>query len=516
MSNTLMNIEIIGSVDGACHYLPEQIALLLQTDQTELHYGSQFMGRPGTQLYLGDTDIVKLRSELQLNSKRIREWAMHTLALEQKLAAHHPHKSWFIAELASGEYAAGNICPRLTPLHTLFSNEDACNNSKKLEYLKAIYHTYFRVASTYSKRLDEGLSNFGIDHQHQVYYLDDDIYSWDNFLTFSHILGVLIRNNTWLDVPCTEELGNILYQLVGEFFQDAEANALIAGKLRDIYMPDKSREHVFNLIIHKFQDNRVISKRKKFSARYWAIFADAHANLPALEAVLNFLHQENIDQGIVIGDTVGYGPHPAACIERLQNSSFEVMKGNHDHAAVSGDIRRGMSSTASWCIEWTIPQLSAEHRQWLDALPLELSGTTETAQHWLAVHGAPIDPQYFYGYVYEMTYENNLDALEQRKIDWCFHGHAHVQGIYARKKNAPDRFYKGTQHNLQAYRHSLICPGAVGQPRDGNKGAQFAILDQHNQSISFHTLPYSLETTLNAMKSHAFPESLITRLEKGY
>jgi diadenosine tetraphosphatase ApaH/serine/threonine PP2A family protein phosphatase len=511
-----MIIEIIGSVGGQSVYSTLQIATILENNHTDLHYGSQFMGRPGTRLYSADTEIVKLRSEVKLNYKRIREWVVHTLELEQKLAVHHPQKSWFIVELEPGEYAAGNICPRLTPLHTLFADINTYDNAEKLLYLKSVYHAYFRVASLYSKRLDEGLSNFGIDNQQHVYYLDDDIYSWDNFLSFAHILGVLIRNNTWLNENEAAKLGDILHQLVGEFFQDGDAYSMIAGKLRDIFMPDSNRKRIFDVIIRKFQNDKLISKKLHFSDRYLAIFGDVHANLPALDTVLSFLRHENIKQGIVLGDHIGYGPHPTACIERLQDSHFDIIKGNHDHAAVSGEIRRGMSSTASWCIEWTMPQLTPEHKQWLDALPLEFSGITDTVQHWLAVHGSPIDPQYFYGYVYEMTYEDNLNALKQRKIDWCFHGHSHVQGIYARKKAAQDSFYKDKQQNLHSYQHSLICPGSVGQPRDGNLGAQFAILDQRNQVISFHSLPYSLESTINAMQAQAFPESLITRLNKGY
>lgn len=89
--------------------------------------------------------------------------------------------------------------------------------------------------------------------------------------------------------------------------------------------------------------------------------------------------------------------------------------------------------------------------------------------------------------------------LEQRNIDLCFHGHAHVQGIYARKKtNIQDGFHKEKQQNLESYRHSLICPGSVGQPRDGALGAQLAIFDQHSQPITFHTLPYPIEETVNA------------------
>jgi len=307
----------------------------------------------------------------------------------------------------------------------------------------------------------------------------------------------------------------MLLQLIREFFKDSHTATMIAAKLRDIYIPDNQKYQLFQIIINKFQSNKIISKKIHFNDRYLAVFSDVHANLPALNAILSFLKHENITQGIVIGDTVGYGPHPGACIERLQDSGFEVIKGNHDHATVTGDSRLGMSTTAKWCIEWTVPHLGQEHLRWLEDLPLELYGTTESAQQWLAIHGAPIDPNYFYGYVYEMTYESNLDVLEKNNINFCFHGHSHVQGIYARKKTAQDKFYKEKQQNLQHYRYSLICPGAVGQPRDGALGAQCAIFDQREQSISFLTLAYDMDQTIKDMKTNGFPESLMTRLTKG-
>lgn len=511
-----MDIELIGSVGGQDFYTAEQIAGFIKKDHTELNYGSQFMGRPGTRLYSGDTDILKLRSELKLNGAKIKEWARRALEQERKLGVHHPKKCWFIVQTEPGEFTAGNICPRMNPLHAMFAQSDACDDRQKIELLKALYHAYFRIAGEFSRRLDEGLSNFGVDNQNRLYYLDDDVYSWDNFLTFSHILGVLIRNNSWLNESLAEALGGILYELVEDFFPGSEARGMIAGKLRDIFMPDINRQHVFEVIIKKFQNDKIVSKKFNFKDRYVAIFADVHANLPALEAVLGYLRQENIKQGIVLGDTVGYGPHPAQCIDRLQDSGYNVIKGNHDHAAVSGENCRGMSSTAKWCIQWTIPHLSPAHKQWLEDLPMELSGELIDSWRWLAVHGAPVDPHFFYGYVYEMTFENNLDALQQRAINICFHGHAHVQGIYARKKGAPDSFYKERQQHLQPYKQSLICPGSVGQPRDGATGAQLAILDQQNKIITFKTINYELSETIEAMKAFAFPETLLSRLEKGY
>jgi predicted phosphodiesterase len=511
-----MEIDIIGSVTGQPRYDARQIANIMETNQTGLSYGTEFMGRPGTKLYSSANDIVKLRSELHMNYERSRDWVCHTLEVEKKLAVHHPQKTWFLFQASADTCAVGNICPRIQPLHKLLEGTNALSKMDKLSFLEHVYRLYFQKVAIAGYRLDEGLSNFGVSTDNSLYYLDDDIYSWDDYVSFTHLLGVLIRKYVWFDAECAEQLGVCLRHLIAEFAKDSHASTTVAGKLRDIFIPDNKRRTVMDLMIETLENHKTIRVKRSFNDRYLAIFGDAHANLPALDAVLSFLREENITQGIVVGDTVGYGPHPAECIERLQETGFTVLKGNHDHAAASGETARGMSSVARQCIEWTIPLLAEHHKQWLNDLPMELHGMSASTKNWLAVHGAPSDPSYFFAYVYTMTYEQNLDNLAQRNIDYCFHGHSHVQGIYGRKKTtAQDKFYADTKISLNLYKHSLICPGSVGQPRDGGKGAQLAIFDQQTDEISFIAVPYDMATVLSDIRSMGLPDSLAVRLEKG-
>lgn len=511
-----MEIEIIGSIDGNPHYNEEQISSLLQKDQTELKYGEAFMGRPGTNIFVGQAEVVKLRTELDLNLKSARDYVNHALEREQKIQVHHPQKTWFLLKVENDKYKVGNICLRLNPLHKLVNESEPPSAEQNLLYFRELYRSYFYVASSFNLCLDAGLSNFGIDKNNQLYYLDDDLYSWDRFISFAHVMGVLIRGNSWLDESGAQTFGNDLLQLIGEYFEDNHTSIMIAGKLRDIFMPDNSRGRVLDIIIQQLQSGKMISKRHENKHRYLAIFADVHANLPALDAVLNFLKSENISQGIVLGDIVGYGPHPGACIERLQDTGFSVIKGNHDHATATGDTTRGMSANARWCIDWTIPRLNPEHLKWLADLPLELSNSDESSIIWQAVHGAPMDPSYFYAYVYEMTYTKNLDVMAKRGIDLCFHGHTHIQGMYSRKKGVSDAFYDQQEQALDSFTHSLICPGSVGQPRNKKTGAQLAIYDQRSNEIRFHTVDYSMDKALQDMQEHKFPDTLIKRLRGGY
>ncbi len=515
-----MRIEIIGAIDGFLHYTPLQVSQLLEEEQTELSYGDAFMGRPGTLLHVGKDDVIKIRSELDLNEHKTRDFLNHSLQQERKLDVHHPYKTWFLVELENHQFKIGNICPRLTPLHTLKDIEsvDIC---KKIDYIKQLYRCYFKVARYFNARLDEGLSNFAIDKDETLYYLDDDIYSWDNFISFAHLLGVLVRNNRWLGENYARELGEELQQLISEFFEDSHNCYRVARLLRDIFMPD-NRKQVLSVIIEQLEQSKIVVKKLTSNTNnsnnndYLAILSDIHANLPALEAVLDYLQQHNITQGIVLGDIVGYGPHPSECITRLQQTAFMTIKGNHDHAVISGDTKRGMSSTAQWCIEWTIPRLSDHEKKWLTDLPLELTSSDNVLKNWRAMHGSPIDPNYFYAYVYQMTYEQNLDAMEKQQLDLCFHGHSHMQGMYVRNKQGQDTFLNPNDKvSLSDYKHALICSGAVGQPRDGSTGAQFAIYHQRRHQVQFMRIDYDMGKILADLEKYDFPKMLGERLQRG-
>ena len=512
-----MTIEIIGSIDQSDHFSADQITALLVENETELTYGEAFMGKPGTRIYAGKTEIVKLHSDLDLNPERARDYVNRALKQEQKTQVYHPFKTWFIQQIGDDNLIIGNICPRLTPIHTLMSDSDSLTNEQRLFFLKHIYRDYFRVAATLNLRLDDGLSNFGIDDNNQVYYLDDDLYSWDHFVSFAHFFGVLIRGNAWLDENIAHAFGSALFELICEFFDSTDTSIMVSSKLHDIFIPDSNRRRVLDIIIKQLQSGKTISKKLRHTQRqYFAVLADVHANLPALEAVLSFLKTENIRQGMVLGDTVGYGPHPAACIERLIDSGLTVIKGNHDHAAANGNNTRGMSSVARWCIDWSIPRLSAEQLIWLNDLPLELSSPEQSEKKWVAMHGSPIDPNYFYAYVYEMTYIQNLDFMRKRNLDFCFHGHSHMQGTYSRTRSLKEQFSDQQTQSLNLYSESLICPGSIGQPRNNNPGAQLAIYDKKSHDMRFVTLEYSMDKVLKDMREFDFPETLMQRLSGGY
>ncbi len=514
----MATIEIIGSIDTQQHYTSANITELLMTDKKDLHVGDDFTGRPETLIYANESDVVKIRAELQLSNEKASLWAADILNKEREIIVHHPYKTWFISrDSTTTKILVGSICPRLRPLHIELKETpaSALEQERYLTILQSVFSQYFLLAKTTGFKLDEGLSNFAVDDTDTVYYLDDEYYPWDEFITFAVMIGVFIRSFTWLDPVFIKKLTESLVQIIDDVFQDPHCRIVISAQLQSLFMPSYQKQQVLTEMINGLSktpisgSNKARKKKvKKINNRYLAIMADIHANEPALDCVLAYYKEHNIEQGIVLGDIVGYGPDPRVCIEKLQESPFEIIKGNHDHAVAIANTDKGFSSNAKSVINWTIEQLDEEHREWLKYLP---SFAQQDA--WFAVHGAPIDPAFFYGYVYMMTSKDNLDYLQEKSIPICFHGHSHMPGVYARDKHNSDCHLIEIQVKLTKYQNMLICPGSVGQPRNGNVGAQCAVYDQEKQTIDFISLPYFIDPVIERMKQHGLPDPLWQRLE---
>lgn len=510
-------IEFIGAPLEDADRLSKKIPRLLAEGAVGLSYGADFMGRPGTKVYSCETHIVKLRGELKLKEQVARRWCLHALERERRYAVHHPGKTWFLLRTGDdeGEVGIGNICPRLSPLHVLLQAPPASpkDSEDRLRWLEEVLEMDFRLSAEEGTRIDLGLSNFGLDAQGRLYYLDDDFYSTDGFVSVAQMLGVYLRSHAWMGEDFAGGLGQIVRDLLLAYFHDPHGLAVLAEQLRGLFMPNEGKRTALQALIAQLKAVKTPALRAGWAKRrYMALLADVHANLPALEAALAFLRKENIRDGLVLGDVVGYGPHPVECIERLQNigRGFVLLRGNHDHAAATGLTERGFGASARWCIEWTIPRLGAAHKAWLLDLPVFLEG-----EGWLAVHGAPVDSTFFNAYVYNMTYSQNLDVLQRRGIALCFHGHTHVPGVYTRGAKGEDGLRQEKTVALADYRHCLICPGSIGQPRNREPGTQLAVLDWEARQLNFVNLPYSVEDTVRDMEQAGFPPGLISRLPAG-
>ena len=523
----MITVELLGSIDEQQHYNVDDVIKIFQNDRKSLALSSEFVGRPATHIHADNHHVIKIRSELELSAERAKIWTLNVLETEKKMGVHHPHKTWFVLTPSedSATILIGSICPRLQPLHITLKNKPETEQERQryLTLLKSLLTLYLSLAKQQGHKLDEGLSNFAVDDNDVVFYLDDEYYFWDNFVALSVMIGVYIRSLTWIDSQFTHALGKQLVELLNEIFQDSHCQTIITEQLQAVFMPNEQKQGVLRTLIDTLNNRPVNTaetsaasipapvKTNFFSERYLAIFADIHANSPALNAVLNFYQQQNITQGIILGDIVGYGPDPKECIERLQNTDFTLIKGNHDHGAATNNTSRGFSNNAKAVIDWTVQQLSADEKIWLNNLPSIIK-----QPEWMAVHGSPIDPAFFYGYVYIMTAKDNLNYLQQHNMPICFHGHSHTPGIYARDKLGIEKnIINQEKVALNAYPHALICPGSVGQPRNKNPDAQCAIYDTELNEIHFMTVPYDIEAVVQRMQQFGFPNQLWERLPKG-
>lgn len=511
----MFDVTVIGSVAGDAPFTAARIAELLAHPRAILRMGGEFVGRPTTAVFADAHDLVKLRTEFEWAPAVMDKWVRNTLAREQQLGIHHPDKTWFLTRRpADDRWLIGNICPRLLPLHQALAEppQDDPARTRRRAWFHALFRMYASVAQTHGLRLDEGLSNFGLDAQRNLYYLDDDLYDRDDWISLAHGIGTWFRLYGWFDPTFAAGLGQDLRASLDEAPHPLHQALTVVGHLRGLFMPQSERRAALAAFTNALAAATPSPQTRPawHGQRYLALLGDIHANQPALDAVLDFLRQQGIRDGLVLGDIVGYGPHPAACIDRIAESSFLVIQGNHDYAAATGHINDKFSGMARWALEWTLPRLDATRQHWLAQLP-----RSHEAEHWLAVHGAPLDPECFNGYVYLLTYEDNLDHLARRDLPLCFHGHSHMPMIYAELISGRRDGFALSEQRLGIYRHALVCPGSVGQPRNRRTEAQFAIWDRRQQRLRLLSVPYAIETTLEAMRAEGFPENLRQRLAIG-
>jgi predicted phosphodiesterase len=240
------------------------------------------------------------------------------------------------------------------------------------------------------------------------------------------------------------------------------------------------------------------------------LFADVHANLPALQAVLAKAGELGVDSHLFLGDAVGYGPHPKEVIEVLAGLPSAVfVLGNHDHAVATSDTE-GMSSLAAACIRWTASVLSKEELAWLSALPAE-----HVEGEWMAIHGAPADPYKFNVYISETNCRESLSLLEKAQKTTCFFGHTHAPGFHRRVGGKDETIRRPNVVDIVPGRQHLINPGSVGQPRDGNSKASFAVWDRATREVSYHRVPYAMDVTIAALQKAGLHTDLGYRLELG-
>lgn len=238
------------------------------------------------------------------------------------------------------------------------------------------------------------------------------------------------------------------------------------------------------------------------------VIADIHANLDAFKAVLADARQRAaIDDTWCLGDIVGYGPDPGECIRLVREAASICVAGNHDLAAIGSVSQDEFNPAAREAILWTAHRLTWEDVEYLGKVPcvVERLGFT-------LAHGSPRDPVWEY-VLSEDTARTNMSAFG---TNYCLVGHTHVPAAYAfeAQRVLAQDLQQGSTVPLDG-RRLILNPGAVGQPRDHDPRASYAIIDTDAKQYSLWRVPYDIEAVQMRMKSAALPSRLIERLSYG-
>ena len=510
-----MNISIIDSLCGSPAFDAQTVKDILNSERITLSHNGAFSGKPTTRIYINENWVLKINRERGFPSQAVAEkWCQLQIKKEQEYDIYHPQRTWVVYG-QDKQWVVSNVTPRMQALHTI--NAESIEVKERVLILAEVLNIYITFTTKFGLRLDEGLSNFCLHHG-KVYYLDDDIYPWDNFFSFSAMLGNWIRKSPTLamNTESWAKLGEILQPILRNHSSDAE-DIVHEGLIDQIVGQQETLKQAFLTALrptYKFTMTQHASGEFQ-SSESIGILADIHGNLPAFKAILNELDSHGVDKYFILGDLVGYGPNPKECIELIRQRDMFCIRGNHDHyVAYNGDVRVAMGKMAKWTADWTLGQLDDDDKMWLGALPVR-----HQMDGWMAVHGSPVDKSFFNGYVYNMTSERNLDHLISMNMPVCLHGHSHIQGIYARTKRqqyVPFDARKG-DISLRNNEASLICPGSVGQPRGGEKTiiAEAAIFQPDKSNVKMLAVPYDITPVIADMEKHHFPEQLIQRLHEG-
>lgn len=238
----------------------------------------------------------------------------------------------------------------------------------------------------------------------------------------------------------------------------------------------------------------------------YAILSDIHGNLEALDAVLADA-ASRADLVLCLGDVVGYGADPVACIERVADRAQAIVAGNHEHG-VAGLLDLGwFNARARAAAEWTRERLDDDHRAWLASRPLvhEIDDAT-------LVHASPASPA---DWEYLVSAEDGYEAFGAFATRLCFVGHSHCPGVWSIGSSGPHQDTGTVDVELERGRRYLFNVGSVGQPRDRDTRAAYAVWDVEEHRVSIRRVPYDVERARQKILAAGLPRPLADRLSLG-
>jgi predicted phosphodiesterase len=238
------------------------------------------------------------------------------------------------------------------------------------------------------------------------------------------------------------------------------------------------------------------------------IISDVHANLEALEAVLADARAKGgFDEVWCLGDVVGYGPDPGPCVDLLRGQELICVGGNHDYAACGRVGVEAFNSYAAEAVLWTASQLSKEQKGFLAGLR-----EVERREGFTLVHGTLKEPVW----EYMVNQYAAMDTFGRMESAYCLVGHSHLSFVCSEAGGMAlfGPLVEGSPVKLESQR-LIFNPGSVGQPRDGDARASYALYDREASRITRHRVGYEVGRVQERMRRAGLPEYLAKRLEYG-
>lgn len=243
-----------------------------------------------------------------------------------------------------------------------------------------------------------------------------------------------------------------------------------------------------------------------------AILTDIHANREAMIACLAHAQERNAQRYAFLGDLVGYGADPGWVVDTVMDHVERgaiAVQGNHD-AAVTKAPSKNMNPQAREVVEWTRAQLNEKQLAFLDTLPL-----TQESSNCLYVHASAADPK---SWEYITGVMEAVKSMHATRCRITFAGHVHEPALYNLSPTGKVSSFVPTGDSsipLGTQRRWLVLPGSVGQPRDGNPAACYALFDDTTHELTYFRVPYDYETTAAKIRHAGLPQSIGSRLEHG-
>ena len=245
------------------------------------------------------------------------------------------------------------------------------------------------------------------------------------------------------------------------------------------------------------------------------LISDIHGNVHALQAVLKAAAGQ-FDQVWNLGDAVGYGANPNEVLDTLRPLATLHVRGNHDRVCSGLTSTHGFNPVAAEAASWTQRKLTVANLEWLREWP---RGPVRASARATCAHGSPLHEDH-----YIVSMRDAWTPLQRMETEITFFGHTHVQGGFSQfeqewQEDRPqyrtaDEAEQWTVEVPAGSKH-LLNPGSVGQPRDGDWRAAFAIYDEDAATVTFHRVPYDLASAQDAIREAKLPERLASRLATG-